>query len=325
MADGSGLVPSANRGLKGVGGGAALVDYVTLTAAVSAVPALAGQPWALAAFAMFLAGTQLRLDGEIRGRRNFYEAHWRIVTPEGVVCGFVAVGGNAGTWCLDLTGQGCAYVNDWQQFASTAEAAGASLTRVDVAHDDFRGTHPVRDALALFREGAFARGGRPPQGEFIDDLGSNKGSTLYVGRNSGNQTLCVYEKGKQLGDESSPWVRYEGRFGNKYRSIPYDVLTRAGEYLAGMFPCLAWISETADKFATAVKKAKASMASLASHVRRQYGRFLHFGKSIHGNPLEFAKWVDSLCRSGLPEKLKMPHVAHLMGADQWRSELCVSS
>jgi len=138
--------------------------------------------------------------------------------------------------------------------------------------------------------------------------------------------LCVYEKGKQLGDEASPWVRYEGRFGNKYRSIPFDVLTRPGEYLAGMFPCLSWISAIADKFATATKKAKAAMASLTAHVKRQYGRFLHFAKTIHPNPAEFGQWVETaLCRSGLPDKLKLPHVAFVTSAERWRSELCVSS
>lgn len=323
MADGS-VVPSANRGLKGGRGAAALVDYLTLTAAVGSVPAQIGVSWVESVFLQWLGNTSLRLDGEMRGPRNFYQCHWRIVTPEGQVCGFVAVGGNAGTFCIDLTGSGCSYVGDWDRVAQIGERVGATLTRVDCAHDDFAGTHPVREALGLFESGAFARGGRPPQGEFIDDLGSKKGCTLYVGRNSGNQTLCVYEKGKQLGDVTSPWVRYEGRFGNKYRSIPWDVLRRPGEYLAGMFPVLAWISAAADKFATAAKKAKSSMLSLAAHCKRQYGRFLHFAKSIHPEPAQFAAWIDSISRPGLPAKLKLPHVGVLVGVDRWRIELCAS-
>lgn len=324
MADGS-SVPSANRGLKGGLGQAAVVDYCTFSAPVSSVPAVRGDSWVECAFGMFFGRTVLRLDRELRGRRNFYECHWRILTPEDQVCGFIAVGGNEGTFCVDLTGSGCAYVSDWDSFADRCQAAGATLTRVDCAHDDFGGSHPVREALGLFEGGAFERGGRPPQGQFIDDLGSGEGCTLYVGRNSGNQTLCVYEKGKQLGDSSSPWVRYEGRFGNKYRDIPFDVLRRPGEFLAGMWPCLSWICAVADRFKTSARKLAASSASLARHVKRQYGRFLNFGKSIHSNPAEFAEWVTSLCRPGLPAKLKIPHVGRLVSADMWRSELCASS
>jgi phage replication initiation protein len=274
---------------------------------------------------MFLGSTRLRLDREQRGRRNFYECHWRIVTPEDQVCGFIAVGGNAGTFCLDLTGKGCSYVQDWNLFAQTCDESGAALTRVDCAHDDYSGTHSISDAVALYDAGAFARGGRPPCAEYIDDKGSNRGKTLYVGRNSGNQTLCVYEKGKQLGDPESPWVRYEGRFGNKYRDIPTDVLRRPGDFLAGMWPCLSWISDVADRFATAAKQAAASTVALARHVKRQYGRFLNFARSVYTNPADFTDWVGSLCRPGLPAKLKLPHVGTLISVEKWRSELCVSS
>jgi len=265
------------------------------------------------------------LNGEMRGMRNFYENHWTIVGPDQKVVGFIAVGGNAGTFCLQLMGQGCAYVSNWQHVAEQIEKSGASITRVDCAHDDFEGAHPIKEALGLYAAGAFARGGRPPAAEHIDDLGNDTGQTLYVGRNSGNQTLCVYEKGKQLGDKASPWVRYEGRFGAKYRSIPADVLVRPGAYLAGMFPCLAWISEIADKFATAAKKVKCGMNSLAFHLKRQYGRVLNFAKSIHKNDADYLQWVGSLCRSGLPDKLKVPHVGALMSADDWRTQLCHAS
>ncbi|MEP6485365.1 MAG: replication initiation factor domain-containing protein, partial [Rudaea sp.] len=191
-------------------------------------------------------------------------------------------------------------------------------------HDDFGGSHPLSWAREQFDTGEFARGGRPPKGEFIDDCGSNDGCTFYVGKNTGNQTLCVYEKGKQLGDKASPWVRYEGRFGNKYRAIPTDVLRRPGEFLAGMFPVLSWISGVAEKFATAVAKTKAGMQSLAFHLKRQYGKLLHFAQTIHQTPDEIARWVESVSRSGLPDKLKVPHVATVMSAASLRSQLCAS-
>jgi DNA relaxase NicK len=45
-----------------------------------------------------------------------------------------------------------------------------------------------------------------------------------VGKRKNGKLLRVYEKGKQLGDESSPWVRWELELHNRDRVIPWEVL-----------------------------------------------------------------------------------------------------
>ena len=45
-----------------------------------------------------------------------------------------------------------------------------------------------------------------------------------------------YEKGKQLGDKDSPWVRLELRQRNKDYIIPFDVLLHPGDYLCTAYP-----------------------------------------------------------------------------------------
>ena len=60
--------------------------------------------------------------------------------------------------------------------------------------------------------------------------------------NGNGKMLRIYEKGKQLGDSESPWVRVEAELRNKSRVIPWDALTRPGSYLAGAYPCLAYLS-----------------------------------------------------------------------------------
>ncbi|MEP6483255.1 MAG: hypothetical protein ABJB01_02315, partial [Rudaea sp.] len=89
--DGAHFVPSSNRGLKGDQAQAALIDYITFSAPVNAVPAKPGTPFVQSVFDEFLSGTDLRLDRELRGKRNFYETHWRIVCPQQKVVGFIAV------------------------------------------------------------------------------------------------------------------------------------------------------------------------------------------------------------------------------------------
>ena len=54
--------------------------------------------------------------------------------------------------------------------------------------------------------------------------------------------MRVYEKGKQLGDTSSPWVRWELELHNRDRIIPWDVLLEPGKYLAAAYPCMDWVS-----------------------------------------------------------------------------------
>ena len=86
----------------------------------------------------------------------------------------------------------------------------AAITRVDLAHDDFSATQvSIERARQWLEDGGFNASGRPPAAELIDDLGSNKGKTLYVGHRASGKFLRVYEKGKQFGDQTSPWVRAE--------------------------------------------------------------------------------------------------------------------
>ena len=70
----------------------------------------------------------------------------------------------------------------------------------------------------------------------------------------GGRLLRIYEKGKQLGDPLSPWVRWELELHNKDRTIPLDVLIRPGHYLAGGYPCLSWICESQDRIKTTRKQ-----------------------------------------------------------------------
>lgn len=251
--------------------------------------------------AFFSDAPNIRVDGELRGFRNFYQHHIRLFHGDQQV-GFVALGGERqrGTFCIELTGAGCAHVEVWAQLRAKLESAGCKLTRVDLAFDDFKGEHDLSHCERLHAEGAFTTNGRPPA---LGHQGwsDNSGHTLYVGKNIGNQQLCVYEKGKQLGDPESPWVRWEARFGSKYRTIPFDVLTAPAEYFVGHFPALDFIRAIGRRMATHIKRTAARFTSSMRWCRHQYGSLLYALFQSFPDRREFGVVCESLIRNKLPK------------------------
>lgn len=333
------MVPSTNRGLKTSHGSPrgqsaeqtlAIVDFLTFSAPWSAMVTGYGHATSLVraravegdeswqyAIADWLVDetfpdSGLIVERERRGFRNFYDHHFRILTPNGDNCGFVALGGERqrSTVCLSLTGSGCAHVKAWAQVRDALERYGASISRVDVAHDDFDGLFTVDDAAKWHAAGLFNAGGRPPA---IEHRGWNDGSgrTVYIGKNTGNQQLCVYEKGRQQGardgDKQAGWVRWEGRFGSKYRDIPLDVLTEPAAYLVGHFPALrGWLQATAMRMRTSVERATANLSSAVRHAKRQTGALVNLIKQHVPEPSEFAAWiVRHVARDRVPAWLKV--------------------
>ncbi|MDO5102394.1 MAG: replication initiation factor domain-containing protein [Lautropia sp.] len=129
------------------------------------------------------------------------------------------------------------------QLAVFLEKSGARLTRLDCAVDDYDGKFlSIAKVRRWYREGRFISNGRPPKATFISDEGNGTGSTFYVGSRNGGKFLRVYEKGKQMGDPSSPWVRVEVQLGNKLRELPWEGLSRPADVLAGTYPALDAVS-----------------------------------------------------------------------------------
>lgn len=129
------------------------------------------------------------------------------------------------------------------QVAVLLESFGARLTRLDCAVDDYDGRFLTVERLRKwYGQGKFISNGRPPKATFISDEGSGGGCTFYVGSRGAGKILRCYEKGKQLGDPSSPWVRVEIQLGNKMRELPWEALSRPADVIAGAYPALSAVS-----------------------------------------------------------------------------------
>lgn len=204
---------------------------------------------------------------------------------------------------VELNATGCARTYDWIKVREWGETHKATITRIDLAHDDMTGqTVSIAIALQWLHAGQFATNGRPPAAQLIDDLESGKGKTLYVGSRTNGKLCRVYEKGRQLGDPSNPWVRVEVELRNKSRVIPWDTLATPGHYLAGSYPCLDFLSETQEKIRTITKTVNVSYARAVHHAKQMTGKLVNVMMQFHGGDA-FAV-VNELKREGVPRRLE---------------------
>lgn len=235
-----------------------------------------------------------------------YSDSWDLGLKNGKSYGVLATGGQTqGNTCLvSLSGSGCTPVNNWQAVYDLLMSLNAKITRVDLAHDDFAGVYNITAGLEMWALRQFTTSGRPPNAQYVDDFDSGKGKTLYIGNRTNGKLLRVYEKGKQLGNPLSPWVRWELELHNKDRLIPLDVLLRPGDYLAGGYPCLFWICESQDRIKTTRKQLMISFEHLKKHCRLSYGKLFHvMHEGLGLEPLEI---VQSLSVVGIPPRLDLP-------------------
>jgi phage replication initiation protein len=222
-----------------------------------------------------------------------------------------AYGGQRETALLSIPGEGCALVRDWDSLGVwLRDWLDARITRWDGAADDFEGLHPVEEIADAYLAGAFTIGGRRPshrlEGDWLQPQGN--GRTFYVGRRKNGKLYRGYEKGKQLGDPASLWVRHEVELHNRDRIVPWDVLWHPGKYVAGAYPYLAWVREDSLRIRSLRKAASISLEHLASHCRRTYGRLINLLTERGLAPEEI---VRALSRVGVPERLE---TAHRVGA-----------
>jgi len=216
--------------------------------------------------------------------RNFYNSSYSL----GDEWGFVAIGGQRNTVMVSISGTGLAAARDgWESRLHAwleTKAKRAKLTRVDVAHDCYRGQYTVDQARDDYRAGGAGTEGRMPvceeRGDWYRPNGS--GRTFYIGKRTNGKYARVYEKGKQLGDAKSPWVRLEVEFKAVDRLLPFDILLRPGEYLAGAYPMFEWINARAERIATVKKALAAGYERAVTYARRQVGGALAFIAEMEG-------------------------------------------
>jgi len=161
-----------------------------------------------------------------KGHTGF--AHHYKIYHHTVFCGIYAFGGTAmrGRSMISITGIGFQNKKSIDLLVHLlSNLPEVRITRFDIALDIFEG-FSMEDAVKAYRDGEFATGGRRPSHSIVGDWldpASPEGRTLYVGKSLNGKLVRVYEKGKQMGDPKSSWVRVELQLGSRDREIPHDI------------------------------------------------------------------------------------------------------
>lgn len=253
----------------------------------------------------YVFGTKGRIAlGVIEEKRwNFFPWSGVMVDETGTLCGRIGLADNGETH-ISLTGQGCKHVASWAQARRAIEEAKGRITRADIAVDDFAGSRiNVETFIEYVKADAFTSRGRPPLCQLVDDFDSGKGKTLYIGQR-GYKQLCVYEKGKQLGDPDSDYCRAELRLYNKHHVIDPAVLTDPGMFFAGAYEVLAqFIADEVAKLEAKERQARPTAEATLENLKRQSGTTIGLLVRAFGEDV-VRVIVDHVARPGVPGRFR---------------------
>jgi DNA relaxase NicK len=157
---------------------------------------------------------------------------------------------------VDIPGQGCGFVKDWDALEDIEALPAAELRRVDVALTTWRGEVTHDQVVQAHTDGQFTTRGRPPNLQQITHSDPNAGRTCYVGARTGDKFFRAYEKGKEIAGKlgtshlGSTITHIDGfRVEDIYRcelelkadgtDIPWETVERRDQYFSGAYPFCA--------------------------------------------------------------------------------------
>lgn len=225
---------------------------------------------------------------------------------DGQHCGKVAWNGNGGTCLVSFSGYGTSGVNMRQMQLYMMRLPAVNITRVDLAHDDMEGKITIDDWLNHYDDGKFHIRGKMPNRRMIDDFDSGEGKTLYIGRLTNGKECCIYQKGKQLGDKESPWIRVEGRLSSVDRQVPLDVLVSPEMYMAALYPAFSYLCAFHERIDVIKKHTQIAYGEALKHASLQVGKLLNVMQELGKTSDEI---IAALVRPGVPKRLQIPLIA----------------
>jgi phage replication initiation protein len=307
---------------KSLPGEGAIVDFLSISVpAVSDLVEQVGEEEFAAKLVQMVFGKACGLSATEVTNYGFqgYTHSAFVIDAQGDTVGRFGIGGEKqnDTAHISLTGVGTACVEDWQRVVRGLLTVGAKITRCDLAWDDVAGDFiefMPRTLDAGVKAGSItvrAPGpGKPPKCRFVEDYRTGAGCSFYAGQKS-HKELCVYEKGKQLGDPESPWVRVEVRFWNRRTQLTPEMLVNPLAYLRGAYNvCAAIPADVCTKLHTVKAKVEASAVAWARWMQTQIGKSVALVHDVFGEDAD-AYFRAAIASPGVPARFKGMSRDHL--------------
>ena len=249
------------------------------------------------------------VDVENETGRNFYRRSFTLEHKAGFVC----IGGQKDTILIMINGLGCTYANvGWELalFDWLNKLTRVAITRIDLAHDALDKPYLTVDLFdTVHSKGGFNKGGRNPDIEYRGNWKkpNGKGRTLYIGSRQSSKFCRIYEKGKQLGDPQSSWLRIEVEFKSRDIYIPLSILLNPTDYFIAAYPCFFLIEESdfLGRFQSRNKNEMLTFDQALALVKKQYGRYLHFFRQCYQDDKVLLDELTDIGNKNIPERLDM--------------------
>ena len=212
---------------------------------------------------------------------------------------------------VNLTGEGCGWVQDWQAAERLRDVLlEPEIKRLDIALTTYAGEVTHDRVIEAHARGKYSSGGRQPHYRVIGGSDPRAGRTVYVGKREGSdKMLRCYEKGFEMltkvpesmraavthinGSLVGEIYRVELELKAETKHIPWTALQGRDEVFAGAYPfCAELLPETAHvKLMTLPDfKPRAELETALDHCRRAYGGIIRAALLAHGGDL--AKVID---------------------------------
>lgn len=249
------------------------------------------------------------VDYENETGRNFYQRAFTLEHKTGFVC----IGGQGDTVLIMINGTGCNYASiGWEiaMFDWLSNLYAVSITRIDLAHDVLDNNALTVDLFSqVHAKGGFNKGGRNPDIEHRGNWKNpnGKGRTLYIGSRQSSKFCRIYEKGKQLGDPDSNWLRIEVEFKSRDIYIPLSVLLHPTDYFIAAYPCFFLIEEDKflDRYEIRAKNELLTFDRALEILKTQYGRYLYFFRQCYQDDTKLLDELTAISNKKIPDKLDM--------------------
>lgn len=237
-----------------------------------------------------------------RGMGMFgYKRSWDLYldkTPIGVAASGAANGG-----CyISFSGSGCGLIDFTKLHSEIRSLPLIKITRADFAFDDYAGKNSVDYAKQCYMDGKFRlkqAGKDPSVDEFksggkkvpIPSSDSSEygiwyagGRTFQVGSRKNGKLCRIYEKGKQMGEIHSKWVRWEVELRAKDREIPLQVMLDPSSYYVTFYPVLAEliVVEQPSRIKTQKRRVSTAYKNTIKSAKRSYGALVNVMQKSRG-------------------------------------------